>query len=238
MNRDQGYSTSLVGKMHFIGADQLHGFEERLTTDIYPADFGWTPNWEEPEVRPEWYHNMLSVVQSGECVTTNQLDFDEDVAFNARRKLLDLSRERSRPFFLFVSLTHPHDPYAISEKYWGRYSDSEIPKPKVPRIDSESDDPHSKRLRHAMALDEYEMSEERIQSARHAYFGSISYVDDKVGELVETLEKTGFRENTIIYFVSDHGDMIGERGLWYKMNYFEGATRIPTIISVSFLLGF
>ncbi len=82
-----------------------------------------------------------------------------------------------------------------------------------------------------MALDEYEMTEDRVKSARHAYFGAISYVDDKVGQIIETLERTGLRENTIIYFISDHGDMLGERNLWYKMNYFEGASRVPTIIS-------
>ena len=49
--RVQGYRTCLAGKMHFVGPDQLHGFEERLTTDIYPADFGWTPNWDAPEER-------------------------------------------------------------------------------------------------------------------------------------------------------------------------------------------
>ena len=49
-----GYQTILSGKMHFCGADQLHGFEERLTTDIYPADFGWTPDWTRPQERPSW----------------------------------------------------------------------------------------------------------------------------------------------------------------------------------------
>ena len=54
--RHAGYRTILSGKMHFCGADQLHGFEERLTTDIYPADFGWTPDWQRPGERPSWYH--------------------------------------------------------------------------------------------------------------------------------------------------------------------------------------
>ena len=78
--RDLGYHTCLCGKMHMVGPDQLHGFEERLTTDIYPADFGWTPDWENFENRPSWYHNMLSVVQAGMCQTSNQIEFDEDVA--------------------------------------------------------------------------------------------------------------------------------------------------------------
>ena len=74
--RALGYRTCLAGKMHFVGPDQLHGFEERLTTDIYPADYSWTPDWEHPELRPSWYHNMLSVVQAGLCRRSNQLDFD------------------------------------------------------------------------------------------------------------------------------------------------------------------
>jgi choline-sulfatase len=87
--RERGYHTCLSGKMHFVGADQLHGFEERLTTDIYPSDFGWTPDWENFAERPSWYHNMLSVVQAGLCTTSNQLDFDEEVAFHAVRKIYD-----------------------------------------------------------------------------------------------------------------------------------------------------
>ncbi|HXA70251.1 MAG TPA: sulfatase-like hydrolase/transferase, partial [Stellaceae bacterium] len=65
--REAGYRTALSGKMHFCGADQLHGFEERLTTDIYPADFGWTPDWTRFEQRPSWYHSMDSVTQAGPC---------------------------------------------------------------------------------------------------------------------------------------------------------------------------
>ena len=67
--------------MHFCGPDQLHGFEERLTTDIYPADFGWTPDWTRFEERPSWYHTMDSVTQAGPCARTNQIDFDDEVVF-------------------------------------------------------------------------------------------------------------------------------------------------------------
>ncbi|HYQ50175.1 MAG TPA: sulfatase-like hydrolase/transferase, partial [Pseudomonas sp.] len=73
--RRLGYRTALSGKMHFCGPDQLHGYEERLTSDIYPADYGWAVNWDAPDERPSWYHNMSSVLQAGPCVRTNQLDF-------------------------------------------------------------------------------------------------------------------------------------------------------------------
>ncbi len=63
--RRRGYRTVLSGKMHFVGPDQLHGFERRLTTDIYPADFGWTPDYRRPDERIDWwYHNLSSVSQS------------------------------------------------------------------------------------------------------------------------------------------------------------------------------
>src|SRR6185436_16666214 len=82
--RRQGYETTLAGKMHFIGPDQLHGFEHRLTPDIYPGDFGWAVNWDRPNERQEWYHNMSSVLQAGPAARTNQLDYDEEVMYKVR----------------------------------------------------------------------------------------------------------------------------------------------------------
>jgi choline-sulfatase len=79
--------------MHFVGPDQLHGFEERLTTDIYPADFGWTPDYRKPGERIDWwYHNLGSVTGAGVAEITNQMEYDDEVAFHAVQKLYDLSR--------------------------------------------------------------------------------------------------------------------------------------------------
>ncbi len=228
--RAMGYRTCLAGKMHFVGPDQLHGFEERLTTDIYPSDFGWTPDWERPEHRPSWYHNMLSVVQAGVCTTTNQLDYDEEVAFHAVRKIYELARDADeRPFFLLVSFTHPHDPYAITQEYWDRYNHDDIDLPAVAPIPMDQLDAHSRRVRQMCAMDEYDLTEARVRNARHAYYGAISYVDDKVGQLLRALDATGRRDDTIVIFASDHGDMLGERGLWYKMTFFEWSARVPLI---------
>ncbi len=130
--RRAGYQTVLSGKMHFCGADQLHGFEERLTTDIYPADFGWTPDWNRFEHRPSWYHTMDSVTQAGPCSRTNQIDFDDDVVFQARQKLFDMARAKDRrPFCMVASMTHPHDPYVIPHRYWDRYAGVDIDMPRV-----------------------------------------------------------------------------------------------------------
>lgn len=229
--RGLDYQTSLVGKMHFVGPDQLHGFEERLTTDIYPADFGWTPEWQHFAERPSWYHNMLSVVQAGTCQASNQLDYDEEVAFHAVRKLYDLARrEDERPFFLLTSFTHPHDPFAIPAEYWNRYDHAAIDMPGAPPIPLAQMDPHSQRLHHVCAMHEHELTDAHVRNARHAYYGMISYIDDKVGQLLGVLHETGLDENTIIIFTSDHGEMLGERGLWYKMSFFEWSARVPLLI--------
>ena len=229
--RRLGYRTVLSGKMHFCGPDQMHGFESRLTTDIYPADFGWTPDWDHPEQRPSWYHNMSSVTQAGLCVRTNQLDFDDEVAFAAEREIYDKARGvDKRPLLLVASLTHPHDPYAITREYWDLYRDEEIDMPSA-AIPPDRLDPHSRRLRHVYAMDSQPVSEAEIRAARRAYYGEVSYFDRNVGRLMKALEDCGLRDNTIVMLVSDHGDMLGERGLWYKMNFFEASARVPVIIS-------
>ncbi|MFT6915902.1 MAG: choline-sulfatase [Motiliproteus sp.] len=228
--RFSGYRTALSGKMHFCGPDQLHGFEDRLTTDIYPADYGWFPNWEDFENRPTWYHNMASVTQAGPTLRTNQLDFDNEVIFHAERYLFDHARgSDKRPFCLTVSMTHPHDPYAIPQEYWDRYTNDEIELPSFELLPEEQD-PHSKRLLHVYQMDRKAITDQQIRNARRAYYGAISYVDDQIGKLMKTLKDTGLSENTIVVFSGDHGDMLGERGLWYKMSYFEWSTRVPMVV--------
>ncbi len=228
--RRLGYRTALSGKMHFCGPDQLHGFETRLTSDIYPADFGWAVNWDDPANRPTWYHDMSSVTQAGPCVRTNQLDYDDEVVFHAQRYLYDQARKASdEPFCLTVSMTHPHDPYAIPKEYWDRYEQDDIDLPDL-NWDDVDQDPHSARLREVYQADITEITEEQICNARRAYYGAISYVDDQIGRLLRTLKDTGLDENTIIVFSGDHGDMLGERGLWYKMSWFEHSARVPLIV--------
>lgn len=229
--RRAGYQTCLSGKMHFVGPDQLHGFEERLTTDIYPADFGWTPDYTKPGERIDWwYHNMGSVVGAGVAETTNQLEYDDEVAYHAVRKIYDLARGHdARPWCLTVSFTHPHDPYVARARFWDLYSDCNHLLPTVAALDYDDQDAHSRRIFDANDWRSYEITEENIRRARRAYFANISYLDHKIGEILEVLEST--RQEAVVVFLSDHGDMLGERGLWFKMSFFEGSARVPLLIS-------
>jgi len=228
--RGAGYYTCLSGKMHFVGPDQLHGFEDRLTTDIYPADFGWTPDYRKPGERIEWwYHNMGSVTGAGVAEISNQMEYDDEVAYHATRKIYDLGRGKDdRPWCVTVSFTHPHDPYVARKKYWDLYADCEHLLPEVPAMKYEDHDPHSQRIFDANDWRSYDITEDQIKRARRAYFANISYLDDKIGEVLEALE--GTRQEATILFVSDHGDMLGERGLWFKMSFFEGSARVPMMI--------
>ncbi|MDT8345019.1 MAG: choline-sulfatase [Thermohalobaculum sp.] len=231
--RRSGYATCLSGKMHYVGPDQLHGFEERLTTDIYPADFGWTPDYRKPGERIEWwYHNLGAVPAAGVAEISNQMDYDDEVAFHAERRLWDYARaEDARPWCLTVSFTHPHDPYVARRRFWDLYEDCAHLDPVVPAIPYESHDAHSKRIFDANDWRSYDITADDIRRARRAYFANISYLDDKIGSILEVLDRTRMADNTLILFVSDHGDMIGERGLWFKMSFFEGSSRVPLMIA-------
>ena len=228
--RRAGYATTLSGKMHFVGPDQLHGFEERLTTDIYPADFGWTPDYRRPGERIDWwYHNMGSITGAGVAEITNQYEYDDEVAYNACRKLYDLSRGAdARPWCLTVSFTHPHDPFVARRHYWDLYDGvAELQPPEA--IPYDAQDPHARRILDACDWRRYDISGDQIRRARHGYFANISYIDDKLGEIMAVLRDT--RQDAIVVFLSDHGEMLGDRGLWFKMNFFDPSARVPLMIA-------
>ncbi|KPP88667.1 MAG: choline-sulfatase [Rhodobacteraceae bacterium HLUCCO07] len=229
--RRAGYQTCLSGKMHFVGPDQLHGFEERLTTDIYPADFGWTPDYRKPGERIDWwYHNLGSVTGAGVAEISNQMEYDDEVAFHGVQKIYDLARGHdARPWCLTVSFTHPHDPYVARRRYWDLYADCDHLAPRVGPIPYADQDPHSQRIFDANDWRSFEITDENVARSRRAYFANISYLDDKIGEVMAALDAT--RQEAIILFVSDHGDMLGERGLWFKMSFYEGSARVPLMIS-------
>jgi len=228
--RAAGYRTVLAGKMHFIGPDQLHGFEERLVPDVYPAGFDWVPDWRlgDDETLP-WYHDLGSVLRAGPVRRTLQLGYDAEVRAEACRAIAESARDPERPLLLVASFTHPHDPYEVPPEYWDRYAGVPIDPP-VHAAPPVPVDPPTWRLRAMLASDEVAVTEEQVLAARRGYYGAISLVDDHVGAILEALSAHGLAEDTVILFTSDHGDMLGERGLWYKMAPFDGSIRVPLVV--------
>lgn len=232
--RHFGYSATLAGKMHMIGPDQLHGYEQRLTTDIYPADFSWTANWSRPPTAPNAAGvSMRPILEAGWCRRNLQIDYDEEVQFQARQWLWDRARSRTeqRPFFLTVSYTHPHPPFDALEDYWKLYRDEEIDLPRVSALPPEQLDPASRSLYHHHMRDRMPVTPGHVRAARRAYYAMVTWIDARIGELLATLQDSGLDRNTVVVFTGDHGEMLGERGMWFKMCMFEWAVRIPLIVS-------
>ena len=240
-----GYDTVLSGKMHFIGPDQLHGFRKRLTTDIYSSDFDW--------VKPEWIHLKESRGTDFEQVMSNRpaynaagytgdgvrtgawhdaLSYDEETHFRA----IEYLRARNSggedgPFLLCASYHHPHEPFWPPDAYWKQYEDADIDLPVFP---AGLDDHHSMmdlNLNAYHGTGRYDLrNEEGLYRLRRAYYALVSYMDDKVGGLLDALDETGLAENTVVVFASDHGDMLCERGMVQKRCFYEWSCRVPLIV--------
>ena len=103
-----------------------------------------------------------------------------------------------------------------------------MPKVNIPQSEQDS---HSQRLLKCTDIWNADLPEEAIKRARRAYFGACSYVDSNVGKLLKVLKNCKLDKNTIVIFSGDHGDMLGERNLWYKMSWFENSARVPLIVN-------
>jgi len=199
---------------------------------VYPSGFDWTPDWTLPAgERLEWYHNTTSLLSASVSEAALQTDYDDEVCFRAVQKIRDLSlRTDGRPFFLTVSFTNPHDPWEMRRRYWELYDERAIDLPAVGVLPRAETDPHSLRLRDMIGLDQRPLSEQEIRRARHGYYASVSYLDERVGEVLDALGATGLDRDTLVVFTADHGELLGERGLWYKMSFLDGSARVPLIV--------
>ena len=230
--RNAGYRTCLSGKMDYTGADQLHGYEERLTTDLSPSDFGWVPDWEHPHAVQPWFHTLHSVAEAGPCDHSLSLQYDEEACQQAVHWLhAAANRPDGRPFMLTLSIMHPHDPYQGPRRFWDLYKDAEIDPPAEGKRKAKDRNAVEQRMFALYDRDEIPISAKQIRRARRAYYAMISYCDDVLGRLLSALEVSGLVGNTIVIFTSDHGDMLGERGLWHKMTFYERAVRVPLLFA-------
>jgi choline-sulfatase len=159
-----------------------------------------------------------------------QTDFDDEVGFRAVQELRHhAAAAGDQPLFLVASFTNPHDPWEVRRAHWDRYADGGVPLPAVPTIPRDRADPHSLRLRDMYGADTDPLDAAELVRVRRAYFAAVSYLDDRVGELLDALEATGRAGRTLVVFTSDHGEMLGERGLWFKMSFFDGSARVPLL---------
>ena len=234
-----GYRTVGAGKFHFIGPDQLHGFEERLTTDVFPSDFSWTPDWSRGPTPATGV--SIRTVKDARVVRSNKyLDYDKEVLFRTLEWIRRLGRERENgrgsggpdtapPFFLNVSFTHPHPPFEALERYHALY-DGPLPEPR-PAASEAAPNVYDRWMRILNRQDELAISREEVLRARRCYYAMVSYVDELVGRIMGELDRMGLLDDTVVVFSSDHGEMLGERGMWFKRMLYEPAVRVPLLVS-------
>ena len=219
--RAQGYDLALSGKQHFGGADQLHGFDKQLARDLHAENYHAIHLWDAGIVPAE--QPWQEVFQAGPG-HTKEIEVDDLAGDQALEYLRDPAR-RDRPWALNVSFIAPHFPLIAPQRFWDMYPLAEMDLPVIPDGDLENLHPVPQGLRMMLGFPRF--PDAIVRQARAGYYALISYLDEKIGELVDTLQATGQYENTVIMHSSDHGDMNGEHGMWRKSNFYEASSRVP-----------
>ncbi len=213
-----GYKTALIGKMHFGGYNQMNGFQHRPYGDLRHG-LGHQPD------PLSMYPGYAGAGSSGVSEVPESLMQDVVVT----RETLAFLREHqdtdpATPWFVCASYNRPHPPFTAPGRYLRRYRDK-IPPPSV------SDDPERLESYARRRRDRTQADRETIQRGREGYYACVDFVDDCIGELLDGFEADGLLNNTIVIYTSDHGEMLGDHGLWAKAVYFDPAVRVPLLIS-------
>lgn len=158
---------------------------------------------------------------------TSYTAYDRQITDNAVDWIAARGSETpDKPWTVFISMVAPHFPLTAPGEFFDMYQDLDL-WPKKPA--REDDHPWLKALRHCFVYDNF--NEERTRTALTAYFGLISFMDANVGRILDAVDAAGLSENTRVIYASDHGDNMGERGLWGKSNMFEEAAAVPMIMA-------
>lgn len=170
-------------------------------------------------------HAKESVTVAGPGRTAYQV-FDEEVTSAA----IDFLRRRKDrlPFCAVVGFVLPHSPYICHQRDWDYYQDR-VTVPDPPPGTLENLHPAVKAWREGRGIAHLSRSE--VRRGRAGYYGLISQVDRQVGRILEALRQSGNMENTVVIYTSDHGDMAGENGMWWKSNFYEASVRVPLIVA-------
>ncbi len=215
-----GYSTALVGKMHFGGKEQLNGFESRPYGDL----------------RGYAGHQTDPLASSGTRQRTRLAGITEIPTSLLQERVINTetleylrSRPSEQPWFLLASYSRPHFPLTAPKRLFDKYWPHNVDMPNIPPGHLEQTHRYAKGLRDNFNTEDIPVEES--QKARAAYYACCEFLDETVGDLLALLERDGFLDNTIIVYTTDHGEMAGEHGQWWKSSYYEAAARVPLIVA-------
>ncbi|MCJ7874100.1 sulfatase-like hydrolase/transferase [Phaeobacter sp. J2-8] len=220
-----GYRTVQVGRLHSIGPDQLRGFQTRLVGDHSSNWIGAKGHDMGPLADTTRPHG-ISLARSGRGHSVYE-SHDRDVTDAALAQLDRLGADDDdRPFLLHVGYILPHQPYVAAPELVEKYLNilpATVPSGAVP------DHPYFAWWRDHSGL--CAVTAQDTRRALAAYYALVEVMDAMIGELLDRLHQTGLDEDTLVIYASDHGEMMGNKGLWWKQCFFEDAARVPLIMS-------
>lgn len=222
-----GYNTALIGKMHFGGNLQFHGFQHRPYGDL----LGNTGHQWEP-LQAEDRHGMVVRTRDAGLTEIPASKLQEEVIATETVAFVREHQHTNpdQPWFVCASFSRPHFPLTAPKRHLNRYWPNGVTEPKAPASGDAYDHPMSVGMREGFQVDR--ISHEEMMRSRAAYFGCVTYLDEVIGDLLVRLEADGLLENTIIVYSTDHGEMAGEHGTWWKNGWYEACTHIPLIVSL------
>ena len=229
--REAGYYTVGIGKMHWHPQRNPHGFHKvfldesgRAESPDFRSDYrSWF--WSEaPNLDPDatgigWNDYRARVYALPERLHPTR--WMGDVAANFLR-----TYDRSEPFFLKVSFARPHSPYDPPERFMRMYADADLPRAVVGKWATR----YTKRNGPNYSIWHGDLGAEQVRRSRQGYYGSVSFIDEQIGRILDVLEQRGWLDQTLIVFTADHGDMTGDHHLWRKSYAYEASARIPMLM--------
>lgn len=232
-----GYATCTIGKMHLGGSRQYGGFQHRPYGDFGgPCGHQYDPlsSYEVDGRKPGMDMRSRTADAGLSDVPESQLQ----EAAVIRESLAWLREQRhadpDRPWLLLSSFSRPHFPLTAPRRFLERYwpVDGEaggVTPPRVPRSGDSAGHPMTVGAVAGFRTDE--IGPEEGLRARAAYFACVDFLDELLGDYLALLERDGFLDDTIVIYTSDHGEMAGEHGLWWKNTWHESSVRVPLILS-------
>jgi choline-sulfatase len=213
--------------MHFVGWDQQHGYEKRLVGDITPCFTGGNGSSNFDGVLRGTSGQVMSAIRKSGAGNSSVLDFDAAVT-DAACTFLETRRDE-RPLFLTVGLYGPHCPYVAPKQLFDHYYETLPELPFFGPSEKESMHPAIRKWYGNRKLEG--VTPEDVRRVRAAYYALVETLDGLVGKVLASVRKTLDPRNTVIIYGSDHGDNIGEHGMFWKTNFYEGAAKVPLLWS-------
>ena len=229
--RQQGYFAARIGKMYHYNVPNsigTNGHDDPGSWELELNPAGVDRLEEHPHIFSLTKNQFGGTLSWYASPKSDEHHTDGMMAQDADWVLERCARDKHRPFFLAVGFFRPHTPYVAPKvPYFDMYKESEMPV--VQGVEEDRADIPAAALA-SQKKEQEKLTDDLRRQCRQAYYASISFMDAQVGVVVDSLEKRGLAENTVIVFTSDHGYHMGEHGLWQKMSLFEESSRVPMLI--------